>query len=67
MLSKIWANWKSKKENWEPLHGDIELIDVGFKYKSGETVMEHMNLKVKAGSSVAIVGPTGAGKVRSLT
>lgn len=51
-----------KKENWEPLHGDIELIDVGFKYKSGETVMEHMNLKVKAGSSVAIVGPTGAGK-----
>lgn len=29
--------------------------------------MEHMNLKVKAGSSVAIVGPTGAGKVRSLT
>ena len=51
-----------KKENWEPLHGDLELIDVGFKYKSGETVMEHMNLKVKAGSSVAIVGPTGAGK-----
>ena len=51
-----------KKENWEPLRGDIELIDVGFKYKSGEQVMEHLNLKVKSGSSIAIVGPTGAGK-----
>ena len=51
-----------KKENWEPLKGDIELVDVGFKYKTGETVMEHMNLNIKAGSSIAIVGPTGAGK-----
>lgn len=51
-----------KKENWEPLKGDIELVDVGFKYKMGETVMEHMNLNIKAGSSIAIVGPTGAGK-----
>ena len=32
------------------------------KYKSGEQVMEHLNLKVKSGSSIAIVGPTGAGK-----
>lgn len=51
-----------KKENWEPIKGDIELIDVGFHYKTGEKVMEHMNLKIEAGNSIAIVGPTGSGK-----
>ena len=51
-----------KKDNWEPLVGDIELRNVGFKYKSGETVMEALSLKIPAGTSVAIVGPTGSGK-----
>lgn len=51
-----------KKENWESIKGEIELIDVGFHYKTGEKVMEHLNLKIKAGSSIAIVGPTGSGK-----
>ena len=51
-----------KLENWESIKGDIQLIDVGFEYKNGEKVMEHFNLKVEAGSSVAVVGPTGSGK-----
>ena len=51
-----------KKENWESIKGDIQLVDVGFKYKTGETVMENMSLDIKAGSSTAIVGPTGSGK-----
>lgn len=52
-----------KKENWEKLHGDIEFEDVTFKYPDGdEYVLEHFNLKVPKGTTVAIVGETGAGK-----
>lgn len=51
-----------KKENWEPLIGDIEFKDVTFKYNKGEKVLDHFNLKIKAGESVALVGHTGAGK-----
>ena len=51
-----------KIENWETIKGNIELVNVGFKYKNGEKVMDCLNLKVEAGSSVAIVGPTGSGK-----
>ncbi len=52
-----------KKENWEKLGGEIEFRDVTFRYPDGdETVLEHFNLKVPAGTNVAIVGETGAGK-----
>ena len=52
-----------KKENWEPLHGDIEFQDVTFRYPDGsENVLEHFNLKIPQGTNVAIVGETGAGK-----
>lgn len=52
-----------KKENWEKLHGDIEFKDVSFRYPDGnEEVLKDFNLKVPAGTTVAIVGETGAGK-----
>ncbi len=52
-----------KKENWEPLHGDITFEDVSFKYPDGdEYILEHFNLHVPQGTNVAIVGETGAGK-----
>ena len=52
-----------KKENWEPLYGDIEFQDVTFRYPDGsENVLEHFDLKVPQGANVAIVGETGAGK-----
>jgi ATP-binding cassette subfamily B protein len=51
-----------KKENWEPLEGDIEFRNVTFKYQTGETILENFNLKVKKGTSVALVGETGSGK-----
>lgn len=52
-----------KKENWEPVRGDIEFCDVTFQYPDGdENVLEHFNLKIPAGTNVAIVGETGAGK-----
>lgn len=43
--------------------GDIKLDDVSFKYNdSSHRVLKHINLEVKAGSYVALVGPSGAGK-----
>ena len=52
-----------KKENWEELKGDIVFEDVSFRYPDGkEYVLEHFNLHVPAGTNVAIVGETGAGK-----
>lgn len=52
-----------KKENWEPLYGEIEFRDVTFRYPDGgENVLEHFSLRIPQGTNVAIVGETGAGK-----
>ena len=52
-----------KKENWEPLQGDIVFRDVTFRYPDGEeNVLEHFSLKIPFGTHLAIVGETGAGK-----
>lgn len=60
---KYGDSFEPKKENWEPLHGDIIFEDVSFKYPDGEEyVLEHFNLHVPQGTNIAIVGETGAGK-----
>jgi ATP-binding cassette subfamily B protein len=51
-----------KRENWEPLHGDISFNNVTFKYHKGEKVLSNFNLDIKQGESIALVGHTGAGK-----
>ncbi|MBO4930216.1 MAG: ABC transporter ATP-binding protein, partial [Clostridia bacterium] len=52
-----------KKENWEPLRGEIEFRDVTFRYPDGgEDVLQHFSLHIPQGTTVAIVGETGAGK-----
>ena len=52
-----------KRENWEPLRGDIEFDDVTFRYPDGgEDVLQHFSLKIPAGTTVTLVGETGAGK-----
>ena len=55
-------NFHPKKENWPPIKGDIEFRHVDFQYKEGEKVLSDFNLQVKAGETIALVGPTGAGK-----
>ncbi|GAA5423004.1 putative ABC transporter permease/ATP-binding protein [Tetragenococcus halophilus subsp. halophilus] len=44
------------------VQGDVEFDHVYFSYKQNEPLIEDLNLSVKAGQTVAIVGPTGAGK-----
>ncbi len=45
-----------------PIQGRIELEHVHFAYKSGEPVLHDINMVIEPGQTVALVGPTGAGK-----
>lgn len=62
VIEKYGTLFAPKKENWEPIHGDVEFKNVSFKYIENEIILENFNLKVKAGMSVALVGATGSGK-----
>ncbi|WJY27118.1 MULTISPECIES: ABC transporter ATP-binding protein [Sporosarcina] len=44
------------------LRGDIELRDVTFGYDAGKPVLNHLNLSIRSGQTIAFVGPSGAGK-----
>ena len=45
-----------------PIDGRIEFRDVNFGYSQGLPVLRDINLEIPAGTMVALVGPTGAGK-----
>lgn len=63
VIEKYGDAFNPRRENWEPIKGDIEFRDVDFKYPDGdEYVLENFNLKIPFGSNIAIVGETGAGK-----
>ena len=42
--------------------GVIEFQDVSFSYETNRTILKNINLAVDAGTTTAIVGPTGSGK-----
>ncbi|MBQ3405077.1 MAG: ABC transporter ATP-binding protein, partial [Oscillospiraceae bacterium] len=42
--------------------GEIEFRDVSFKYNRGDYVLKNVNLKIKPGMNLAVVGPSGGGK-----
>jgi subfamily B ATP-binding cassette protein MsbA len=44
------------------VRGEIEFRDVGFAYPGRPPVLEHFDLKIRAGETVAITGENGAGK-----
>lgn len=57
-------NQPPEKENpvSPPVEGNVSFENVCFSYSKNRPLIENFNLNVKAGQSVAIVGPTGCGK-----
>ena len=63
VIEKYGTAFDPKRENLEPIQGHITFDDVTFRYPDGvENVLEHFSLDIPAGTTVAIVGETGAGK-----
>lgn len=63
VIERYGTSVAPKRENWEPIRGEITFEDVSFHYPDGnEEVLSHFNLHIPAGTTVAIVGETGAGK-----
>ena len=44
------------------VRGDIRFENVSFSYKEGHSVLDHLSLAIPAGSTLALVGPSGGGK-----
>ncbi|MCI1635800.1 ABC transporter ATP-binding protein [Bifidobacterium sp.] len=44
------------------IQGHVRFNDVSFSYRKDEPLIQHLSLEAKPGQTVAIVGPTGAGK-----
>ena len=53
---------KEDSQEMPLINGDVEFKDVTFGYKDEKNVLEHVNFNVSHGETIALVGPTGAGK-----
>ena len=63
VIEKYGDIFEPKRENWEPVLGGVTFENVWFKYPDGdEYVLEDFSLDIPPGTTVAIVGETGAGK-----
>lgn len=45
-----------------PIRGAVTFDDVSFSYDGETRVLDHVNFRIKPGETIALVGPTGAGK-----
>jgi ATP-binding cassette subfamily B multidrug efflux pump len=45
-----------------PLKGEVHFADVSFGYLPNQPIIKNISLEAKAGQTIALVGPTGAGK-----
>nr|WP_304504333.1 ABC transporter ATP-binding protein [Amycolatopsis sp. DSM 110486] len=67
---RVFALLDAKEQEPEPanperpavVHGKVEFHDVSFRYLEDTPLIENLSLTVEPGQTVAIVGPTGAGK-----
>ena len=67
-IQEIFDNPKEDKFNGESLpqisklEGNIEFENLSFSYKNNESILKNISFKIKAGETIAIIGPTGSGK-----
>ena len=53
---------KDEDNEMPPIKGEIEFSNVSFSYDGDVKVLENVNFQVESGQTIALVGPTGAGK-----
>lgn len=53
---------KDNAKEMPPIKGDVTFENVTFAYDESKNILENLSFTVKSGESVALVGPTGAGK-----
>lgn len=53
---------KTDAKEMPTISGNVEFKDVVFGYEEGQTILDGVNFTCQAGDTVALVGPTGAGK-----
>ena len=58
----VKVNDKPNAKEMPPIKGDVSFDNVTFAYDESKTILENLSFNVKSGESVALVGPTGAGK-----
>ncbi len=56
VISKVGA------KSMPPINGDVEFKNVTFAYDDEKDILRNLNFSVKRGETIALVGPTGAGK-----
>lgn len=62
MDSKEFGKEKFGEKHIDKVNGDFEFKNVTFTYANGHKVIDNMNFKIKANSTVAFVGKSGSGK-----
>ena len=66
VIAKYGTLFDNKIENFEPMEGDIVFKDISFSYDNNIEVIHHLNLHIRKGETVAIVGETGSGKTTTV-
>lgn len=59
---KVDIDDKTEAKELKNVRGQVDFNDVTFAYDEDATILEHFDLHVKPGETIALVGPTGAGK-----
>ncbi|MDO4548124.1 MAG: ABC transporter ATP-binding protein [Clostridia bacterium] len=62
VVEKYGDAFSPERDAWEDVEGWVEFRDVSFSYKHNQPVLEHFNLSVRPGETIALVGETGSGK-----
>ena len=62
VIDRYGTVFEPKKENYEPIKGDVEFKHVDFSYLPDEPILTDFNLKIHSGQTIALVGETGSGK-----
>jgi len=61
-ILRVPSEMNTSGDNFETIEGTIEFDHVTFEYEQGRKILDDVSFKVNKGETLAILGPTGAGK-----